>query len=354
MKVQCPQCGYSFNIYNKLIPKEGRNIGCPKCRERFVLSLAPMKPVEESGTLQENKLEMKDDDNSFFDIDNAEYSHTLSGDTDVYQLICPGCGAAVEKPGNLTGNTFHCIYCGSVVVIKDEFKRPRQNIDNLLKLARFAEESGNYIQAYSHYNSLLVIDSNNPVFWLGKARNAGYISSYKYTIIDEMLKAFQYAISIAKENEKEELRKDAGMFIWQRCCDYLVSLRMLSSPGTSLNDTSVISNNGYYNYLIDIIKGMIEAEKYLPDNIDIINKIIHTCEKEIPEFGPPERCKFREDTLKIFTEKKKKLDPEYFSENEQSSIETTDVEEACILYLIILAMTFVLFFVVAFLSLISY
>ena len=33
MQVKCPNCGFSGNIADKLVPEEGRNVSCPKCRE---------------------------------------------------------------------------------------------------------------------------------------------------------------------------------------------------------------------------------------------------------------------------------------------------------------------------------
>ncbi len=35
MQVQCPKCSYTGQISDKLIPDEGRNLKCPKCREQF-------------------------------------------------------------------------------------------------------------------------------------------------------------------------------------------------------------------------------------------------------------------------------------------------------------------------------
>lgn len=37
MKVICPNCGYTGNIKEELIPEAGRKIRCPKCNERFVV-----------------------------------------------------------------------------------------------------------------------------------------------------------------------------------------------------------------------------------------------------------------------------------------------------------------------------
>lgn len=35
MKITCPECGFSGNVKDELIPENGRNIGCPKCKKNF-------------------------------------------------------------------------------------------------------------------------------------------------------------------------------------------------------------------------------------------------------------------------------------------------------------------------------
>ena len=42
MQVQCPKCSYTGQISDKLVPDEGRNLKCPKCKEQFF--------IEKSGT----------------------------------------------------------------------------------------------------------------------------------------------------------------------------------------------------------------------------------------------------------------------------------------------------------------
>ena len=37
MQVQCPKCGYTGQISDKLIPDGGRNVKCPKCSEQFFI-----------------------------------------------------------------------------------------------------------------------------------------------------------------------------------------------------------------------------------------------------------------------------------------------------------------------------
>jgi predicted Zn finger-like uncharacterized protein len=37
MKTQCPECGYTGNIRDDLIPEGGRSVGCPRCKATFTV-----------------------------------------------------------------------------------------------------------------------------------------------------------------------------------------------------------------------------------------------------------------------------------------------------------------------------
>jgi len=51
MKITCPQCGASGNLSDKLIPDEGRNVKCPKCKHAFLITLptTDLPPVVTTG-----------------------------------------------------------------------------------------------------------------------------------------------------------------------------------------------------------------------------------------------------------------------------------------------------------------
>lgn len=264
MIVTCPNCNHLGNISDTLIPEQGRYIVCPKCKERFLASKA--QEIQEG---QRNT-----------STQNIERTQTVIGATVISHLTCSGCGAITEKPANLTGNIFQCEHCKSVALIKDDIDGSKRKLHDLLKLARSSEKTGDYQQASQFYTQLIEIDSKNPTYWMGKARVAGYISSFHNQRIDEMLYAFRYAISLAKEGEKEALKNEAGEFIFMGCRGYSASLNMLKNeitdiePRTSTDLKNYSSKMKEYNSYIDtIIKGLEEALRYVPYNYDIRYKI---------------------------------------------------------------------------------
>jgi tetratricopeptide (TPR) repeat protein len=235
-------------------------------------------------------------------MDNPEHAGTDPGETDGHHLICPGCGALIEKPKNLEGGAFHCKYCKSVVVAKEDLDRTKQNIRTLLKRARSSEKAGDYLQASQYYTKLIEIDSRNPTYWMGKARIAGYISSYHNQKINEMLKTFQFAISLAEEDHREKLRKDAGEFILQRCRGYSASLNMLKDEITDIepHDATALNNFSFkmkeYNSYIDtIIRGLEEASRYIPYNHSIYYTIATLSDEKLTQRDVPKTRDFSED-----------------------------------------------------------
>lgn len=48
MRVQCPKCDFSGNIRDELIPPEGKQVNCPKCKTRFFVKReeAPEAPLK--------------------------------------------------------------------------------------------------------------------------------------------------------------------------------------------------------------------------------------------------------------------------------------------------------------------
>lgn len=105
MIVVCPMCGHHGNISDKLVPKNGRDIVCPKCREEFFIS-------------KDQIIQGEKPEKSIPDTKNPDCTLAVADQADIYHLVCPRCGATVNKPENLKGNTYHCEFCNSIVVIK--------------------------------------------------------------------------------------------------------------------------------------------------------------------------------------------------------------------------------------------
>lgn len=47
MRVTCPKCEFTGNIRDELIPLEGKNVNCPKCKTRFLVKRQDQKKTNE-------------------------------------------------------------------------------------------------------------------------------------------------------------------------------------------------------------------------------------------------------------------------------------------------------------------
>ena len=320
MIVTCPHCNHRGNVNDKRIPEQGRYIVCPKCKERFFVTKTQETREKRQKTSTKDKLNVINTEETRSGTNTAEQTRTAADEIDVYHLVCPGCGAIIDKPNDLKGNIFHCKHCKSVIVSRDDFDGPKQKLRHLLELARSSEKAGEYQQAYKWYTKLIEIDSKNPAYWMGKARIAGHISSFHNQRIDEMLHAFRYAISAADGDKKEALGGEAGEFIFRRCRGYLASMDELRDEAIYLETSyptrryaESLDIDTFNNYVVKIIDGMIEASEYLPDNPDIVDTIIEVCEKRLPPLASPELYNYRKAVLGTFVEKRKQFDPESLS-----------------------------------------
>ena len=60
--------------------------------------------------------------------------------------VCPSCAGELQVPDNR--DLVKCMYCGSDIIVREVLRTGSTvNIENILKLARVAEKSNNYIGA---------------------------------------------------------------------------------------------------------------------------------------------------------------------------------------------------------------
>ncbi|MEI6214606.1 MAG: CFI-box-CTERM domain-containing protein [Desulfuromonadales bacterium] len=90
---------------------------------------------------------------------------------------CPSCAGELQLPDNL--DSAKCMYCGNTIVVREAIKLAAGsvNLDNLLRLANTALESGNNTEAYSYYTKVLEYDQDNYMAWYGKGVSAAWQST---------------------------------------------------------------------------------------------------------------------------------------------------------------------------------
>jgi len=93
--------------------------------------------------------------------------------------VCPSCGGELRVPKGM--ETIKCMYCGiDIIFHQDSYpqQQTKEKIQNILTLAKFAEEGRNFEEAYKHYSQLLEYDPTIIEAWIGKGYSAGMQSEF--------------------------------------------------------------------------------------------------------------------------------------------------------------------------------
>jgi DNA-directed RNA polymerase subunit RPC12/RpoP len=126
------------------------------------------------------------------------------------QLIsakCPDCGADIKIPEGNT--TLVCEYCGGNILVTDVLGSTSV-MQNCMMLAFSAMESGNYKDAYDHFNRAIEIDLKNPNAWFGKAVCTGLTGKFSDDVFGKMINLFENAFNYAPVDKKSNLKKNAA------------------------------------------------------------------------------------------------------------------------------------------------
>lgn len=80
---------------------------------------------------------------------------------------CPNCAGDIQVPDDR--DTVKCMYCGSDIVVREAIKLAGGvNIENLIVLAKTAEQSGKWADANKYYSVIIEHDLSRADVWLWK------------------------------------------------------------------------------------------------------------------------------------------------------------------------------------------
>lgn len=123
--------------------------------------------------------------------------------------VCPSCAGELQVPDNR--DLVKCMYCGSDIIVREVLRTGSTvNIENILKLARVAEKSNNYIEAYKYFSQVLEHETQNAEAWFGRGTAVGRQSTIDDLRLKEMISCYENAMQYASENERKKLMEDAA------------------------------------------------------------------------------------------------------------------------------------------------
>jgi tetratricopeptide (TPR) repeat protein len=117
---------------------------------------------------------------------------------------CPSCSSDLEIADNKEYYT--CTYCKSVI-LNEDFKKDKDNLENLLDIALMANNTGNFQEAIEYCNRVLEVDINNVKALFFKS---GAIFGLSYGDITKMREALAYAKKaylLADEPDKKIIKE---------------------------------------------------------------------------------------------------------------------------------------------------
>jgi DNA-directed RNA polymerase subunit RPC12/RpoP len=109
MKVSCPACKFAGNIRDNLVPEEGKNIGCPRCKTRLFVKRPSVSVVADTrGEEESPKIELVSYDRAM--LDDVMVKPAIK-DT---RARCENCGKEIVVPENR--KIVLCPHCGSNII----------------------------------------------------------------------------------------------------------------------------------------------------------------------------------------------------------------------------------------------
>jgi predicted Zn finger-like uncharacterized protein len=209
MKVTCPNCKFTRDIKDELIPEAGRKVTCSKCKEEFPIKKSVSAETVHIKTAGESSGEGSNSNEAL----RSEEGMIVS-DIKLVSAACPNCGGALQLPENK--KVVYCSHCGSSIVVQEILQRisgSHPKVENLIMLAEAAMETKDYPQANQLLVDALKIDKNRSRAWIKRAICVNALSTDGFDRTDEIIKYIRTGISCnptSKALAVESLMKCAG------------------------------------------------------------------------------------------------------------------------------------------------
>jgi tetratricopeptide (TPR) repeat protein len=187
------------------------------------------------------------------------------------QLIpakCPDCGADIKIPEGST--SIVCEYCGGNILVAD-LLGSTSVMQNCMTLAFSAMESGNYKDAYDHFNRAIEIDLKNPNAWFGKAVSTGMTGKFSDDVYGKMISLFESAFNYTPADKVSNLKKNAAAEIVKILQKSKRKIQLGCELLSFADDKEFSSEiSGEINKLKQSVTNTVQkANEYDPENKDV-------------------------------------------------------------------------------------
>ena len=135
----------------------------------------------------------------------------------ILPVICPQCSA------NLSFNEGEefvvCGHCQTKSFLAKE-QETGTDFNQFLSLAKIAEDSRNFSEAFQYYSNALLLDSSNAEAWRGKGYSAGMLSNLVSDRFEECINCHNQSLLVADANSVDLLKIDYAIALFQLAQSY--------------------------------------------------------------------------------------------------------------------------------------
>ena len=189
--------------------------------------------------------------------------------------VCPQCSGALQLPDDR--DVVKCMYCTTDIVVRQAIQLIPGNSKNFLELAENAVAAANFTEAYGYATRVLEIEPNNSDAWFIKGQAAGWQSRLVEFRFAEMLVAFQNARTYAGTEQKELIVKACANTLNEVATQCYAMARKHMLEYVALPNTWI----EYLPRCSQVISLMAVAHEYRPDDVQIIENIVHVAKDNI-------------------------------------------------------------------------
>lgn len=186
---------------------------------------------------------------------------------------CPNCGGDLRLPDDK--KSVKCMYCSFDIIVKEAINQAGVNVENLLKLASSAEQTGNYQEAYDYFTKVLEYEPHNYLALFGKGISAGKLSTVFNFRSEELINGINQALNNIPKDKKKELE--------ERACQEIYSAFIKFKEIRDAQLFSSLKKNDLFNSLSEdrlkdiALKRAVEcleiAHTYCSENEDILAEL---------------------------------------------------------------------------------
>ena len=193
----------------------------------------------------------------------------------LHPAICPQCSANLDFSEN--SEIAICTHCKTKIFIEKE-QGNSVNFEGLLKLAKVAEVSGNFGEAYDLYSQALVLNLHSVDAWRGKGYSAGMLSNLISDRLKETIIYYNQSLAVADANDLAHLNMEYALSAFRLARSYFDLSLKHTMEFIGVRDAQFEHADRCRN-IIELCEYALSLDSDLSTAKAFINDIASRCEK---------------------------------------------------------------------------